>query len=103
VKRAYVVSKGAAADLREITRYTVAHWGAAQCRSYVAELERASEAVARGEGAFRDLSAVFPGLRMIVSGKHFIFCMPRANAPALILAILHERMDVMERLKNRLR
>jgi plasmid stabilization system protein ParE len=72
VKRAYVVSKGAAADLREITRYTVAHWGAAQCRSYVAELERASEAVARGEGAFRDLSAVFPGLRVIVSGKHFI-------------------------------
>jgi plasmid stabilization system protein ParE len=39
VKRSYVVSKGAAADLRDITRYTVTNWGEAQCRAYVAEIE----------------------------------------------------------------
>ena len=54
MRRPYVVSKGAAADLRDITKYTVAKWGQAQCRAYSAELERAAEAVAKGEGVFKD-------------------------------------------------
>lgn len=103
MSRSYVVSKGAAADLREIVRYTVKQWGEAQCRTYVAELEKAAEAVAKGEGVFKDMSLLVPGLRVAVSGKHTIFCMPQAGKPALILAILHERMDLMERLKERLR
>lgn len=104
MRRPYVVSKGAAADLRDITRYTVAKWGEAQCRVYIAELERAAEAVAKGEGVFKDMNSLLPGLRMAVCGKHCIFCMPQQGAaPPIILAILHERMDLMARLKNRLR
>jgi toxin ParE1/3/4 len=102
VKRAYVVSKGAAADLREITTYTRAAWGEAQSKSYIAELDAAARAVAKGEGAFKELSSLLPGLRMARSGKHIIFCMPQENGPAIILAILHERMDLMVRLKSRL-
>lgn len=33
---------------------------------------------------------------------HFAFCLARKDAPALIIAILHERMDVMQRLTKRL-
>ena len=33
---------------------------------------------------------------------HYIFCLPRDDAPALIVAILHERMDLMARLADRL-
>ncbi len=101
--RSYVVSKGAAADLRDITRYTVANWGEAQCRIYIADLEKAAEAVAKGEGVFKDMSSLLPGLRMASCGKHSIFCMPQTGAPSVILAILHERMDLMARLKSRLR
>jgi plasmid stabilization system protein ParE len=36
-------------------------------------------------------------------GKHYIFCMPQTGASSVILAILHERMDLMPRLKIRLR
>lgn len=102
MKRSYVVSKGAAADLRDITRYTVTNWGEAQCRAYVAEIEKAAEAVAQGVGVFNYMSFLLPGLRMASCGKHFIFCMPKAGQPSVILAILHERMDLMARLKNRL-
>ena len=101
--RPYVVSKGAAADLREITRYTLAKWGEVRCRTYIAALEAAVEAVANGEGPFRDMSFVLPGLRMVLSGKHCIFCMPQPGCPAAILAMLHERMDILARLKDRLR
>ena len=101
--RSYVVSKGAAADLRDITRYTVANWGEAQCRTYIADLEKAAEAVAKGEGVFKDMSSLLPGLRLASCGKHSIFCMLQTDAPSVILAILHERMDLMARLKSRLR
>lgn len=101
--RSYVVSAEAAADLREITKYTLAQWGEAQCRAYIAELEIAAEAVASGTGVFKDMSALIPGLRMISCGKHYLFCMPRHGAPAVLLAILHERMDLMARLRQRLR
>lgn len=101
--RPYVLSKGAAADLRNITRYTLDAWGEAQCRSYIQELEDAAEALAKGEGAFKDRSDILPGLRMIWSGKHCIFCMPQPGRPALILAVLHERMDIIARLISRLR
>lgn len=101
--RPYVLSPGAAADLREIARYTVANWGQARCRSYVADLERAALALAAGEGMFKDMGFILPGLRMAWSGKHCIFCMPQPGRPSIILAVLHERMDVMARLKSRLR
>ncbi len=98
----YILTKGAESDLRDITHYTVAKWGTEQYRIYMAALEEKVEAVARGEGAFKDMSSLMPGLRVATSGKHYIFCMPRSNAPAVILAILHERMDIISRLKSRL-
>lgn len=100
--RAYILSKGAAADLREITRYTLATWGEAQCRVYIADLEAAAAAVSRGKGVFKDMGALLPDLRMAACGKHFIFCMPQSGGPSIILAILHERMDLVARLKGRL-
>ena len=33
---------------------------------------------------------------------HYVFCLPRETAPALIVAIFHERMDLMARLADRL-
>lgn len=33
---------------------------------------------------------------------HYIFCLPHEHATSLIVAILHERMDLMVRLVGRL-
>ena len=102
MSRSYVVTRGAAADLAEIARYTAEQWGETQCRAYIADLENAAEAVARGEGVFKDMSALHPQLRVALCGRHYLFCLPRAGAPAVILAVLHERMDLIARLKDRL-
>jgi plasmid stabilization system protein ParE len=48
------------------------------------------------------MSALLPGLRVAACGRHLIFLMPRPDAPALVLAILHERMDILARLSSRL-
>ena len=100
--RTHVYSRGAATDLRAVARYTIEKWGEAQARSYIRNVEETAAVVATGRGIFKDLSALRPGLLMATSGKHFIFCLLRPGRPALILAILHERMDIMTRLKSRL-
>ncbi len=100
--RSYVVTKGAAADLEVIARYTAEQWGEEQCRVYIEQLDKAAEALAKGQGVFKDLSSLHPKLRMALCGRHYVFCLPLSDAPAVILAILHERMDIIARLKGRL-
>ncbi|MCC4635544.1 type II toxin-antitoxin system RelE/ParE family toxin [Xanthomonas dyei] len=92
----YVLTDAAEADLRGIIRYTSAPWGQAQVRRYIAAR------LAAGEGPFKDLSALYPALRMSQCMHDYVFCLPREHAPSLIVAILHERMDLMVRLAGRL-
>lgn len=101
--RPFIYSERADADLREITRYTRKHWGPAQARTYARQIDAAASEVAQGQGVFKDWSTVLPDLRVKAVGSHCIFCLPRPGRPALILAILHERMDLMARLQDRLR
>jgi plasmid stabilization system protein ParE len=98
----YVLTAAAEADLREIIRYTRNQWGAAQVRSYVAKLEGGIERLVTGKGAFKDMDALYPALRMVHCEHHYVFCLPREGAPALVVAIFHERMDLMARLAERL-
>jgi toxin ParE1/3/4 len=100
--RPYVLTKGAAADLRDIARYTIETWGLDQCQAYIRQIEDAACQVAGRKGTFRDMSSLYPGLLMRSVGKHYIFCLPRPNKKALILAVLHDRMDIVARLKKRL-
>ena len=102
MSRPYVLTKGAADDLSAVIRHSLQHWGRERTRTYVMQLEAAVIAVAADQGVYKDLSSVYPMLRMAKSGKHFIFCLPRVNNASLVLAILHERMDMIERLKVRL-
>lgn len=96
----YVLTAAAEADLRSIIRYTRQQWGDAQTRRYIADLTLGIERIAGGDG--KDMSDLYPGLRMSRCRHHYLFCLPRADAPALIVAILHERMDLIARLAGRL-
>ncbi len=98
----YVVTLAAEADLRAIIRHTRNQWGEAQVRRYIATLEQGIIRLATGPDDFKDMSTLLPGLRMARCGHHYVFCVPQPDKPALILAILHERMDVMIRLSERL-
>ena len=99
----YILTAAAEADLREIIRYTRKQWGDTQVRSYIAKLESGIVRVAAGEGAFKDMTALYPALRMVRCEHHYIFCLPRDDAPSLVVAIFHERMDLMMRLADRLK
>ncbi|EGB2808540.1 type II toxin-antitoxin system RelE/ParE family toxin [Salmonella enterica] len=99
---AYILTTDAEADLRGIIRYTRKQWGAAQVRRYIARLEHGIAGLAAGRGSFRDMSELFPELRMMHCEHHYVFCLPRGGAPALVVAIFHERMDLMARLSERL-
>jgi len=100
--RAYVLTRSAAADLHGIVRYTMETWGQEQCRAYVDQLEEAATELALGRSPFRSRDDLLPGLRVRRAGQHFLFCLPRKDQPALILAMLHERMDIIARLQERL-
>jgi len=88
--------------MRGIIRYTRKQWGKAQVRRYVAALEHGIACLAAGQGAFKVMDALYPSLRMAHCEHHYVFCLPRENAPALIVAIFHERMDLLTRLADRL-
>ncbi|MEO3432890.1 type II toxin-antitoxin system RelE/ParE family toxin [Inquilinus sp. CAU 1745] len=98
----YVLTDAAEADLRGIIRYTRKQWGLTQVRSYITTLEQGIAHLAAGQGPFKDMSALFPALRMAHCERHYVFCLPREGAPALIVAIFHERMDLITRLADRL-
>lgn len=100
---AYVLTAEAEADLRNVIRYTRKQWGAAQVRHYIARLEQGITSLAAGQGYFRDMSELYPALRMARCEHHYVFCLPIERRPALVLAIFHERMDLMTRLADRLR
>ena len=98
----YVLTLAAEADVRAIIRYTRKQWGDAQVRHYIATLEQGMSRLAAGQGTFHDMSAMYPMLRMGHYAHHDVFCLPREGMPALIVAIFHERMELMQRLADRL-
>lgn len=98
----YQLTDAAEADMRDIIRYTRKQWGDDQVRRYVARLEQGIARLVAAQGAFKDMSTLYPALRMARCEQHYVFCLPRENAPALVVAIFHERMDLMTRLAARL-
>ena len=98
----YILAKAAESDLRGIIRYTRKQWGNAQVRIYIKKLEQGIASLADGRGVFQDMSALSPNLRMGRYEHHYVFCLPRENMPALIVAIFHEKMDLMTRIADRI-
>jgi toxin ParE1/3/4 len=66
------------------------------------KLKEGCACLAARQGSFKDMSALYPALRMAQCQHHYVFCLLRENTTALIVAILHERMDLIARLSNRL-
>lgn len=99
----YALSAAAETDLRGIIRYTRQQWGDDQVRAYIAKLTRCIENAVSGQRSTKDMNDIHAGLRMSRCEHHYVFYLLRENQPALIVAIFHERMDLMTRLTERLR
>jgi toxin ParE1/3/4 len=98
----YTLTPAAEGDLREIARYTRRQWGEAQSRRYARTLAACFRRLAAGEVVQHTFSDRFPDLFVTRCEHHYIFyLLPEEHKPR-ILAVLHERMDLLARLRDRL-
>jgi plasmid stabilization system protein ParE len=99
---AYELTQGADADLQEIAHHTITTWGGAQARRYEAALEEHFQGIARQRVKGRVFLAHRPELRVSRCQHHYVFHLIRDQECPLIVAVFHERMDLMTRLRKRL-
>jgi plasmid stabilization system protein ParE len=98
----YVLQRGAAEDLRSIVRYTKETWGVDQAKAYTEKLRLGLERAADDRGTYKTLGDIHRDLRVMRCEHHYIFYLWRAGALPRIIAILHERMDLISRVSDRL-
>ena len=98
----YELTEEADADVQAIARYTVVTWGIEQARRYEALLEKHMQAIGRQKARTRVFLKHRPELFVSRIEHHYVFHQVRKNQCPLILAVLHENMDLMSRLGSRL-
>ncbi|MEE9355050.1 MAG: type II toxin-antitoxin system RelE/ParE family toxin [Methylococcaceae bacterium] len=100
--RQYELTPSAQEDLKEIARYTLTKWGEKQSLHYAELLDAGFRKIAAKNVNFRTFSKRFPQILVSRCEYHYIFYVHPDNKPPRIIAVLHERMDMLARLKNRL-
>ncbi len=100
--RPYELTRDAEADLEGIARYTIEEWGEAQAESYLGKISRCFKNIATHKTVSRTFSERFPSARVVRCEHHYILYLAPEGKKPIIFAVLHERMDMLTRLKNRL-
>lgn len=100
--RPYELTSAAKADLREIVRYTIERWGEEQAEHYAKSLEAEFLKIASNKVVSRQFLPSYPQVRVTKCQHHYIFYVLRESNLPYILAVLHERMDLIHRLQERL-
>ncbi len=96
----YTLTEHAKEDLIEIWNYSAERWGESQADQYLRTLERGFERIAKGELISKRPLPHFETVRSARCEHHYVFFL--SSSPIIILAVLHEKMDFISRLKNRL-
>lgn len=89
-------------DIAGIIGYTIENWDIDQAIRYVGFLDVHFEAIGKGDARTKAIFAHRTDLRVSRCQKYVIFHQERAGKYPLILAVFHERMELMERLNERL-
>lgn len=98
----YELTEAADEDLKGIAVYTVSKWGPKQAVRYGAILDAHFGAIGNGKARTRIFLRHRPELRVSRVGHHYAFHLEREKQCPLILAVFHEHMDLMTRLRARL-
>jgi toxin ParE1/3/4 len=98
--QSYDLTLAAETDLRDIWRYTYKTWGPEQADKYFDQIEACCEAVGDRRVRSKTLDGLQEGVHIHRCEHHFIVWL--AGSRPVIVAILHERMDFVRRLKGRL-
>jgi plasmid stabilization system protein ParE len=99
----YELTPEAEADLEEIAEYTLREWGAEQQIHYGGLLEAGFRRIASDAATSRQFSEYYPQVRVTRCQHHYVFYLQGEETPVPhIIAVLHERMDIVSRLRDRL-
>jgi toxin ParE1/3/4 len=98
----FELTKAADEDLKGIALYTLSKWGPKQAARYAAALDAHFEAIGNGKARTRIFLQHRPELRVSRVDRHYVFHLEREKQHPLILAVFHEHMDLMTRLRARL-
>ena len=98
----YELTGAADEDLKSIALYTISKWGPDQAMRYGAFLDAHFEAIGTGKARTRIFLRHRPELRVSHARHHYVFQLEREEQRPLILAVFHEHMDLMTRLRARL-
>lgn len=85
-------------DLNEIWHYTLVEWSESQADKYYGMLKMACKGIGDNPDIGKQYFAISKDLLGLKSGKHIIFYQQISSNRIEIIRILHERMD----LKNRI-
>ena len=98
----YDLTEGAENDLREILSYTLREWGALQVRNYCQALTSKLESIADGKVPIRRFSKKLPQVFVTRCEHHYVFYTTQNCPKPLVVAIFHERQDLVARLADRI-
>ncbi len=87
-------------DLNEIWDYTYETWSSYQADSYYAELEKACNELGQEPKAGRNYEGINKKILGLKSGKHIIFYQSISEDRIEVVRILHERMDLKNRINE---
>ncbi|GHH05122.1 type II toxin-antitoxin system RelE/ParE family toxin [Pseudodonghicola xiamenensis] len=96
----YDLTHAAEEDLRGIWAYTYETWGADQADRYLDQIETCFDTVASGRAQAHQFEQLPSDVRIYRCEHHFIVWL--AGPRPIIIAVLHERMEFMRHLKDRL-
>ena len=98
----YSLTKDAERDLREIARYTFKKWGKEKLQEYRGGLKATFNKIGRNEMHKHQFSKNFPELLVTKYKHHYIFYLTESLESPVIIGVVHERRDIVERLTRRL-
>lgn len=94
-------TRQALADLDSIWDYTLQEWGDAQAETYTEGLYQTCQQIADGQTVVRRFPASPKVSGVCRYERHYIFFV-QPKHKTIVIAILHERMDMIARVKDRL-
>lgn len=93
-----IFRKEAIDDLNTIWNYTFENWSETQADNYYAMLRLACTEIGKNPGIGLEYSSIAKHLLGLHSGRHIIFYQQIAKGEIEVIRILHERMDLRNRL-----
>jgi toxin ParE1/3/4 len=96
----FKLTNNAVKDLSDIWNHTLESWSESQADKYYKLLLNACSSIAKKPQLGKVYQEIYPELKGIKTSKHIIFYRVMEDKSIEIVRILHERMDVKDKLKK---